>query len=428
MEQRRYDYVVVGSGMGGGTIAQELTKRGKEVLVLERGRRELKLGTFKDGLRYFDGNAFTRTPRKSTEGTILWRTFMAGGSTVVSCGNGVRSLEAELDSLGISLDADLCEMEMELGIAPIDERLLSEGSLALASAASDLGYEMTRMPKFLSAEACRKCGGCVHGCTHGAKWTAVTQLDLLEQQGGDIWYGASVDRVIVENGRVAGVEGHREKHGFRVTVSTVILAAGGLGTPAILQNSGLEAGRGLFIDLLVNTYGTTRGLNQMHEPAMTMVGLQSHDDGGFLISPYVQHSRPVRMIEAGPQAALMSDKKLLGMMTKITDDRAGRVYADGTVSKPVTASDQAKLDQGSERCREIMISAGAEPTSIVVSKAQGAHPGGTAAIGEVVDQNLETKVSGLFVCDASVLPTAPGLPPMLTIGALAKYLAKKLVA
>jgi len=61
-----------------------------------------------------------------------------------------------------------------------------------------------------------------------------------------------------------------------------------------------------------------------------------------------------------------------------------------------------------------------------VSAVQGAHPGGTAAIGEVVDTNLETKVSGLFVCDASVLPAAPGLPPMLTIGALAKYLGKKL--
>ncbi len=75
-----------------------------------------------------------------------------------------------------------------------------------------------------------------------------------------------------------------------------------------------------------------------------------------------------------------------------------------------------------------MIKAGADPKSIVVSKAEGAHPGGTAAIGEVVDQNLETQVSGLFVCDASVLPVAPGLPPMLTIGALAKYLAKKLTA
>ena len=64
--------------------------------------------------------------------------------------------------------------------------------------------------------------------------------------------------------------------------------------------------------------------------------------------------------------------------------------------------------------------------SILVSKPQGAHHGGTAAIGKIVDSNLATKVERLFVCDASVLPVAPGLPPILTIVALAKRLAKKL--
>jgi choline dehydrogenase-like flavoprotein len=428
METRRYDFVVVGSGMGGGTLALELAMRGKEVLVLERGQREHKLGIFRDDLRYYDANPVTQTPNKSKEGTVLWRTFMAGGSTVVSCGNGVRALEAELASLGIPLDEELREMELGLGVAPIDERLLSEGSLALAAAAADLGYDLQPMPKFVSAEKCRKCGSCVHGCQHGAKWTAVSQLDLLELSGGTIRYGAAVDRVIVENGRAAGVEGRSERQAFRAMGGTIILAAGGLGTPVILQNSGLEAGHGLFVDLLVNTYGTTGGLNQMREPTMTMVGLQSHVDGGFLISPYVQHSKPPLVIEVGRQGLLMSDKKMLGMMTKITDDRAGRVYADGSVSKAPTESDWAKLRRGSDRCREILVKAGASPKSIVVSKVQGAHPGGTAAIDEVVDRSLETKLPGLFVCDASVLPTAPGLPPMLTIGALAKYLAKKLSA
>ena len=59
---------------------------------------------------------------------------------------------------------------------------------------------------------------------------------------------------------------------------------------------------------------------------------------------------------------------------------------------------------------------------------EGAHPGGTAAVGVVVDSNLQTKIDNLFVCDASVLPTAPGLPPILTIVALSKRLAKLLTA
>lgn len=184
MGTRRYDYVVVGSGMGGATVASELARRGKQVLVLEKGRREHTVGTFRDDLRYFDTSSVTQTPNKSKEGTILWRTFMAGGSTVVSCGNGVRALEAELASLGIPLDQEFSEMETELGVAPIDETLLSEGSLALTTAARDLVYQMEPMPKFISAEKCKRCGSCAHGCPHGAKWTALSRLDVLEEEGG----------------------------------------------------------------------------------------------------------------------------------------------------------------------------------------------------------------------------------------------------
>ena len=44
-------------------------------------------------------------------------------------------------------------------------------------------------------------------------------------------------------------------------------------------------------------------------------------------------------------------------------------------------------------------------------------------MGTIVNSDLQTKVDGLVVCDASVLPTAPRLPPILTMVALAKRLA-----
>ena len=75
-----------------------------------------------------------------------------------------------------------------------------------------------------------------------------------------------------------------------------------------------------------------------------------------------------------------------------------------------------------------MVKAGARKGSLVDSVIQGAHPGGTAAIGKVVDNDLQTRIDNLFVCDASVLPVASGLPPILTIVALAKRLAKTLGA
>jgi|WetSurMetagenome_2_1015567.scaffolds.fasta_scaffold789070_1 hypothetical protein len=58
---------------------------------------------------------------------------------------------------------------------------------------------------------------------------------------------------------------------------------------------------------------------------------------------------------------------------------------------------------------------------------RGAHPGGTAAIGEVVDNELRVKGrEGPYVCDVSVFPFAPGLPPILTITAIGKWLGKRM--
>jgi len=113
-------------------------------------------------------------------------------------------------------------------------------------------------------------------------------------------------------------------------------------------------------------------------------------------------------------------------MTKSRDDASGRVNADGSVSKRVTEADRSRLDEGAAISREILVKAGAKRSSVLVSAPQGAHPGGTAAIGKVVDEDLRTRVDGLYVCDGSVLPVAPGMPPILTIVALAKRLASHL--
>ena len=42
MENSKYQYIVVGSGAGGATVARELSKLGKSVLVIEQGKIEEK--------------------------------------------------------------------------------------------------------------------------------------------------------------------------------------------------------------------------------------------------------------------------------------------------------------------------------------------------------------------------------------------------
>jgi choline dehydrogenase-like flavoprotein len=429
MNGKKYDFLIVGSGAGGATLARELSTRGKNVLVVERGRYEEKIGTVRDTLRYYDLDRLTKAPAQSKEGVILWRAFMAGGTTVVSCGNATRCLEEELAAFGITLDEELAEAEQEMNVSPIAEGLLSEGSERILWAAKDLGYQMELMPKFIDPVRCQKCGQCTAGCAHGAKWTALPYLDEATQNGAEVVYDTRVQQVVVEKGRARGVRGIGPDGEIEFLSDVVILAAGGLGTPVILQRSGVErAGQGLFVDLFVETYGVTGGLNQVREPAMPLVDHEFHRSQGFILSPRVILSRSTRFTVMGARGLTLPTRRLIGIMTKIVDEPVGRVYPDGSISKPVTERDWMRLREGSSIAGDILVRAGADRESIVVSKPTGAHPGGTAAIGDVVDKHLQTEVDNLFVCDASVLPTSPGLPPILTIVALSKRLAKVLAS
>jgi choline dehydrogenase-like flavoprotein len=424
---REFDYIIVGAGVGGATLAKELSKKHKNILVIEKGVMEKNYGTFMDAVRYFDVSKITKVPKKSNEGITLWRTFMAGGSAFVAAGNFIRSLESDLKSIGIDLSSEFLEAEEELNVAPLDEKLISEGSWAIANAAKALGYSMAPILKSIDFSKCIRCGQCTLGCKAGAKWTPVVYLEEALGNGIEIMYNTTVESIITENGKVKGLTARSHSKQISLLANTVILSAGGLGTPVILQSSGIEeAGSNLFIDVMVTTYGVHKYLNLIFEPQMSMVNLDYHQSKGFLLAPCVSHNRQIRFIEAGMKGFALPTNRILGIMTIITDEASGRVFPDGSVSKYLTDQDSERLNQGTAISREILVKAGVDPETFVETYPAGAHPGGTAAIGRVVDINLETRISNLFVCDASVFPKASGLPPILTIIALSKRLAKRI--
>jgi choline dehydrogenase-like flavoprotein len=421
---RRYDFVIVGAGAGGSTIAKELSKENDRILVLEKGHLESNYGTFMNQARFFDTNMFY-FPKKSKEGIIIWRTLMAGGAAFVSTGNMVRCLEDEFKTLGIDLSDEFVEAEKELQVAPLSDKLISKGTKAIVKAANELGYSMEPMMKAINPQKCIRCGKCTMGCQTEAKWTPLVYLNEALDNGVDIMYETSVKKIISDNGRVTGVIAHSSNRDMLIKANCVILSAGGMGTPVILQASGINnAGSHLFIDILKNVYGVHKTINIYHEPQMSVLCSQFHKTKGFIISPYVNQHRAIRFLEAGMKGFMMPDQNILGLMVKTTDEANGEVFADGSVSKSINKCDEKKLAEGVDIAKEILEKVGVNPKSFVVTKPQGAHPGGTAAIGEVVDTNMETEIENLFVCDASIFPVAPGAPPILTIIALSKRLGK----
>lgn len=366
---------------------------------------------------------------KSKGGVEIYRTIMVGGSSVVTLGNAVRPSEATLKNYGVRLEDEFREAERELHVSPFPEEMMGERTRRLKTAAEELGYNVKPMPKFIDFSKCRGCGMCVTGCKYGAKWSSQMYIGDVFRAGARMLLNTSVDRVLHSGGEVKGVKVHGAKGSYEIEAKNVILAAGGIGTPIILQKSGLtNAGGNLFVDLFVNTYGMIDS-KMGEEAGMATLIDEFHSEHGFILSPIMDTSLHMFLyLPIFRKTRALRRDKLLGIMTKISDEDSGVVHADGTISKSVTSKDEERLRMGIQISKDILAGAGSSPKSIFTTGVRGAHVGGTAGIGRVVNSEQETEISRLFVSDGSILPKAPGVPPVLTIIALSKKLAHRIAS
>jgi choline dehydrogenase-like flavoprotein len=427
------EVVVVGSGPGGASVARELVRRGRRVLLLERGideRRRFYYGTYLGALLYTDHASLLFTE----EGLNVVRPLMLGGATSMYCGCAAPPPPWMKARYGVDLDAETAEAEAELAVAPLPPEMRGRSSTRLAEAAGEVGHPFFPQPKFMSPARARRfpeaCGArCMLGCRCGAKWNAAEWVDEAVAGGAELRTRARVDRVTIEGGQATGVEGRVGGTPFRVRASHVVVAAGGIGTPRLLQSSGLrEAGEGLTMDATLMVYGFVKETGIGREPPMTW----SYEDPGAgymlstLVDPWLLY--PIMAGLKSPRHALTWPRwgNVLGVMIKLKDEVSGGVFPDGKIRKPLTPGDRERLAHAEAVCRRILVRAGAEPSSIFSTPLRGTHPSGTVRIGTHVDRDLATPVKGLHVCDASVFPEALDRPTVLTIVALGKRLARHL--
>ena len=432
MIHRQADVVIVGSGPGGSTLARQLARAGKRVILLERGRDWRKhplYGTYPGALLYADKGAllFTR------EGLNIIRPLMAGGATSMYCGCAAMPPAWWKEKHGIELQAYAEETIYELGIAPLPPELLGTASTRIAEAASELGPEWEPQAKFLNPKRSPNfdCGAkCMLGCRCGAKWNAAEYADEAVAAGCDFWTGATVDRVIVEGQQAGGVRGRISGRPFEIEAEVVIVAAGGIGSPPILRNSGLaSAGHGMTLDTTAMVYGHApyRGIGR--EPPMTWS--RADDELGVmystLIDPWLMY--PIIMARKGPAYPLTWGRwgNTLGVMIKLKDEVSGGIDAQGRISKGLTTPDRQRLERAEKVARKILLKAGCSPDSLFMTPLRGTHPSGTVRVGEMLSRDLETEIKNLYVCDASVFPEALARPTVLTIISLGRRLADRLL-
>ncbi len=424
---KEYDVIVVGSGAGGSTVAREMTNTGRKVLLLEQGGRVNMMGntlTVALILKYF---GLTRSVEKNT--VVFADNY--GGLSNLTAGCAAAPPKIVFDPVGIDLSAEAEEARREMHVQQLPDHLLGKSNLRLLEAAHDAGFSWEKMQNFIDPEKCvENCGQCMLGCKTGAKWTARVFGDEAVSNGADLKLHTRVKQVIMENGKAAGVVAVRFGRERRYYAKCVVLSAG-TGNVGILRDAGIqEAGQGFCCDWLQFAGGIIPDMNTVKANPMSVGTMEHYESDGLVVLPvfpnWSQFAVLLGMTGMKNLALFPDFWKYTGLMVKIRDDAAGEIYSDTKFSKPITPSDQQKLDKGIGIIKKILRKAGAADDSFMALKPSGAHPSATCRIGEVVDRNLETRIPNLFCCDSSVFPTSLGLPVVWTAVSMSKRLAKHL--
>lgn len=259
MIERSYDIVIIGSGAGGGTVAQELSgmvRDGVRVLVLEKGPRlrddeftgrelEMAPALFEDGGGFLTANG----------AMTLAFGCAYGGSTVVYTGTSLLAPERVIRAWNVpGLDsADLESRSRkymeENNVHLLEPELINENNRLFVEGCRRAGYRAEQFP--VNVKGCRGSSLCNLGCPNAAKQgTNRVQLPRSEANGVEVVTRAEVlrleERAVLArvSPKPPGAKGLPSEWGpgdYRVRAGIVVVAGGAVGTPALLLRSQLPA-------------------------------------------------------------------------------------------------------------------------------------------------------------------------------------------
>ncbi len=257
MKVERCAVAVVGSGAGGGTVAQALAplvSQGKRVLVLERGPRfrdkdftglELDMA----GALYAEEGGFL-----TADGTMTLAFAQGyGGSTIVYTGTSLVAPERIIRGWSVpglthgDVDRRSRKYIAENNVHLMERERLNENNRLFVEGAAQAGFRAEQFP--LNLRGCRGSSLCNLGCPNAAKQgTNRVQLPNAERLGVEVVTRAEVLRVgerrleVLVSPRPAdgkGEEPEWEPGHYTIEAETIVLAGGALGTTPLLLRSGL---------------------------------------------------------------------------------------------------------------------------------------------------------------------------------------------
>ncbi len=497
------DAVVVGSGYGGAIPAYTLAAGGAGVVILERGAeysaadfaQDMRLGTF---TRYID--------LVLGAGVSVYAGNCVGGGSVINFGIALRAPSFAFERMGSTgsrlwphaLTRQSLDPWYELAEAtlPVQQQTWSDVSYSggvFAAACAQSGLTCNPVPVAIDLSECVNCGWQFTGCRFDAKRSM-----LLNYLPAAKAHGAQVRaRHEVQTIGVATTPGYRYSVSYNVTddsgatVSSstieckiVVLAAGSLGTPVILQRSAEALGG---MPSAVGKYFSGNGDRQYtyemdEEKVAGVLGLKRDADTAFEASyigknitvmtyDYLDANRAeferygLQNLYFGPMANMVVTdaganplwygagkkpssknwKSWLGVLAMVEDDNEGVFgpppptgtytklaagVAQNSLSFEPNANTMRALDGARVQLEQIMTAKGLStrggPWAPEALGYTTVHPLASVRMGDdpetsALDSTQELRGHpGIFVTDGSAIPAALTVNPSLTISALAE--------
>lgn len=318
---------------------------------------------------------------------VMVRGTGLGGTTALATGNAVR-YDGAIKALGINLDAQFEELYRELPITTEHQKYWTETTKKMFALFEEMGLNPIVTPKLLDASRCAGCGHCAIGCPTGAKWDTRTLVEQAVRRGATLLTGCRVTDLEITGKSVAAV--HAKHNGKKAVfhAELVVLAAGGLGTPVILERSGIPCGQTLFVDPVLCVAGPLPGLRQDRQLLMPFISQQD----GYILSPYMDY---LSFFFRKDWRLPMSD--LASIMIKLSDDEIGGT--DGKrIDKRLTAGDQRRMDQAVSQSRDILACLGVPVEKQFLGILNAGHPGGMLPLTAAEKDTLHSPVLSERVC------------------------------
>jgi choline dehydrogenase-like flavoprotein len=482
------DAVVVGTGAGGGPAAAVLAEAGLEVVVLEAGPR-FAAADFTDD-EWAMRRALGRVTASADGLHSFYAGACVGGSTVVNDALCWRPPAEVLESwrtdhgLRDLTDAGLAPFVdrawRDVHAEPTGPSHVNRNAFHLAEGARRLGWANQAMAR--SVRGCARLGRCNLGCPIDAKQsTLVAYVPRAERAGARIVPHARAERVRLQAGRAVGVDAvqldasGQPRGRLRVDAPRVVLAAGALATAPILLRSGFAGAAGAGFQAHSSVYVTGRFAEPVHGyfgPTMAWAVSEWSDVNGHAGPGYMLENTAVRPIQtasvlpdfgAEHERAMAALSHLAHVVVVLRDRTRGRLRVEGdgraAVDYALEPGDLERLRHAIGSAARALLAAGALEVWLPVHGAGpvrseadlarfaasgldrsrltflysvhlfgGAPMGGRREGSVCAPDGGVWDAPGLFVADASGLPSNTGVNPQITILANALRVAEAAAA